>query len=102
MFTRLIWENIAIVDVPSSSVVYVYLSFIIRWSYAYSCTYLHSVHTLTSDDLYMSRYLFAIYDIIYSVYLGVTDEYLNATAPEIHEEEESPRHIAEWTSDDVF
>ena len=60
MFTWLIWENVANVDVPSSSVVYVYLSVMIRMFHAYSCSDLPSVHNLTSYDLYLSSYSFAI------------------------------------------
>ena len=95
MFIWLIWENIANVDAPSCSIVYVYLSFMIRLSHAYSCTNLPSVYSLTSYDLYLSNYSF---DTCYMIYiclsngatLGVTGEYLSATAPEIIEDEESP------------
>ena len=84
----------------------------IHTSHAYSCPYLFSDHALTSCDLYMSDYSFATCDMIYiylsclawtnGTTLGVTGEYLDATVSEIHKEEESPCHVAKWTSDDVF
>ena len=43
MFTWLTSDNVGNVDVPSSSVIYVYLSFMVRMSHAYSCTELPSI-----------------------------------------------------------
>ena len=90
----------------------VYLSFMIRMSHAYSCTDLPSNHALTSYKLYMSNYSFATCYMVYiclsclaqsnGATLGIIGEYLDATALEIHKEEESPRRVAEWTSDNVF
>ena len=52
----------------------------------------------------MSIYIFYLSRLAYSngVILSVAGEYLDAAALKVNEDEESPRHVAEWTPHDVF